>query len=259
MTETKPFPKEGKISSLSTEQKITPCHPFYGWNIGDELKNLQVASVSRRGKLWIVEVTNRKTEQNSTKIVQSAEELSTGDVVSGIVTGHSKSQGLFLQIAPEVSCFVPGLEISDDINVLNNLQRYFPLGSCLECTVVDKATWQKTRSKFHPGRQHSNDDSQRDIPLLSLLLHKNDKSTSKPRRGDLIVARVNRTLPSVHPPDLMLDLRGGFVGRCCITELEEMNEWKNFPLGRGRKVKEQRDSTDDIKLDSTEDDITQKR
>jgi hypothetical protein len=260
MTETNPFPKEGKISTISTEQKITPCHPFFGWTIGDALKNLQVASVSRRDNLWIVEVTNRKIGQGSAKNVQSAEELSTGDSVSGIVNGYSKSQGLFIQIAPEVSCFLPGLEISEDINVLNNLQRYFPLGSCLECTVVDKATWKKIRSKFHPDRQHAKDETQWGIPFLSLLIQKNGKGIIKPRRGDLIVARVNRTFPSAYPPDLMLDLRGGFVGRCCITELEEMDEWNNFPLGRGHKAKSQHDSSvDDGRVDSKDDDISQKR
>jgi hypothetical protein len=29
----------------------------------------------------------------------------------------------------------------------------------------------------------------------------------------------------------MLELRGGFAARCCITELEEQDEWVNMPLG----------------------------
>ena len=30
----------------------------------------------------------------------------------------------------------------------------------------------------------------------------------------------------------MLELRGGFKARCDITELNEMDEWENMPLGR---------------------------
>jgi hypothetical protein len=30
----------------------------------------------------------------------------------------------------------------------------------------------------------------------------------------------------------MVELRGGYVGRCCITELDEVDEWENMPLGR---------------------------
>jgi len=70
-----------------------------------------------------------------------------------------------------------------------------------------------------------------------------DKKTakaSKPSPGDLIVGRIDRSLPSLSEPDLILDLRGGFVGRCCITELEEVDDWTNFPLGRKRIHSEQR-------------------
>ena len=30
----------------------------------------------------------------------------------------------------------------------------------------------------------------------------------------------------------MFSLRGGFIGRCCITELTDENEWTNMPFGR---------------------------
>jgi hypothetical protein len=52
--------------------------------------------------------------------------------------------------------------------------------------------------------------------------------------GALVIGRVDRTLPSLAPSDLMLDLRHGFIGRCCITELVEADDWTNFPLGRSR-------------------------
>jgi hypothetical protein len=43
----------------------------------------------------------------------------------------------------------------------------------------------------------------------------------------------------------MLELRGGFSGRCCITELDEPDEWVNMPLGRQRVY----DTTNDKKAD----------
>ena len=52
----------------------------------------------------------------------------------------------------------------------------------------------------------------------------------KPVKGDLVVGRINRSVKSVVSPSLMLDLRG-YIGRCCITELDEQDEWKNMPLG----------------------------
>jgi hypothetical protein len=35
----------------------------------------------------------------------------------------------------------------------------------------------------------------------------------------------------------MLNLRGGLIGRCCITELTDENEWTNMPFGRVINVK----------------------
>jgi hypothetical protein len=34
------------------------------------------------------------------------------------------------------------------------------------------------------------------------------------------------------PPALMVDLRGGYTGRCCITELAEADDWTNMPVGK---------------------------
>jgi hypothetical protein len=30
----------------------------------------------------------------------------------------------------------------------------------------------------------------------------------------------------------MLNLRGNFVGRCCVTELADVGDWENMPLGK---------------------------
>eukprot|EP00584_Thalassiosira_punctigera_P003980 CAMPEP_0172546282 /NCGR_PEP_ID=MMETSP1067-20121228/16068_1 /TAXON_ID=265564 ORGANISM="Thalassiosira punctigera, Strain Tpunct2005C2" /NCGR_SAMPLE_ID=MMETSP1067 /ASSEMBLY_ACC=CAM_ASM_000444 /LENGTH=50 /DNA_ID=CAMNT_0013333181 /DNA_START=1 /DNA_END=150 /DNA_ORIENTATION=+ len=29
----------------------------------------------------------------------------------------------------------------------------------------------------------------------------------------------------------MIGLRGGYIGRCCVTELADVENWENMPLG----------------------------
>jgi hypothetical protein len=132
------------------------------------------------------------------------------------------------------------------VNVLNNLAKYYPVGSRLVCAVLDKAIWQKRRLGFI-GRRRSNHHhlsnhedqsaetkSSSGAPILSLLAStdKTMADPSKPCAGDLVVGRIDRSLPCVNAPDLLLNFRGGYIGRCCITELEEVDDWTNFPLGR---------------------------
>jgi hypothetical protein len=57
-------------------------------------------------------------------------------------------------------------------------------------------------------------------------------SPSKPQRGDVVVGRINTKSKSrFDPSSLMLVLRGSFPGRCCITELADVDSWDNMPLG----------------------------
>ena len=262
MADSKALTSTGMLSSGSTEQVISSCHPFYKWSTGDKLTDLHVVSVTRRGRSWIVEVTNRKEEKDSgttgRMFVEKANELSPGDRVSGIVTAVAKNQGLWLQLSPSVSAQIPGLELSEDVNVLNNLARHFPLGSRLDCVVVDRSVWEKTRSKYHGHHPNKKDADQKaaGVPLLSLLGCSTETANpTKPRRGDLVVGRIDRSLPSAAAPALMLDLRGGYVGRCCITELEEVDEWTNFPLGRARDgTPESHGFAEPMDIDEDEDD-----
>merc|ERR1712032_1349806 len=55
---------------------------------------------------------------------------------------------------------------------------------------------------------------------------------TKPRRGDSVLGCINTKSRMVGPPSLMLNLRGGYVGRCCITELADKDDWENMPLGK---------------------------
>ena len=54
---------------------------------------------------------------------------------------------------------------------------------------------------------------------------------TKPHRGDLVVGRIHTKSRPIGSPSLMLNLRGNFVGRCCITELVDVDSWENMPLG----------------------------
>ena len=40
--------------------------------------------------------------------------------------------------------------------------------------------------------------------------------------------RVNKKLKCPNPPGVMVELREGYTGRVCITQLAE--EWENMPL-----------------------------
>jgi hypothetical protein len=115
------------------------------------------------------------------------------------------------------------------------MESHFPIGSKLECVVLDKSIWETNRTKYYKMR--NKDVSKSNIPFLSLLGCDSLKPiiNEKPEIGSLVVGRIDRTIPSLAPPDLMLDLRHGFFGRCCITELMEPDDWTNFPLGRCRR------------------------
>jgi hypothetical protein len=60
---------------------------------------------------------------------------------------------------------------------------------------------------------------------------------TKPQRADIVVGHINKKSTMQGPPSLMLNLRGGLIGRCCITELTDENEWTNMPFGRVINVK----------------------
>jgi hypothetical protein len=101
----------------------------------------------------------------------------------------------------------------------------------LTCTVLDAESWGKVRGKYYRNKGTAKEKA--DVSLLSLLVPRNNSVAAlKPQNGDLIIGRINRNLAATSAPALMLDLRGGYVGRCCFTELQECDDWSNYPLGR---------------------------
>jgi ribosomal protein S1 len=243
MAESKSAGKLAKTKSDAEKQTISVVHPFYKWKTGMKLSDLTVVAVDCRAGIYYIELTNRKTGATSTEasgtksqpppfFFASASKLVPSQKVSGIVSSADQRRGgLWINLSPGVSGFLPGLELSLDPKVLNNLEQAFPVGSRLECSVLDKMAWIKLTAKLY-GTAKKDEKKKSDVPLLSLLHDGDDSTTSKPIRGDLVVGRISNSLQALHAPALMFELRGGYVGRCCITEVDEVDDWVNMPLGR---------------------------
>jgi len=219
----KPLAKQ----SSGSKPVITKSHPFYSMNTGKELEDLTVLSVDTSGnqvKIWVTDkdIDGENTENNSPLFVEKASDLKPGMKVNGVVVACGKdNSGIFVQVGPKVQGFVSGLELSRNTEVLNDMPSNVQLGSLIECRVV------KVQAKG---------DSNESFLLLSVLTcESTSKEIPKPTVGDLVVGRINKAIKPALAPSLMLDLRGGAVGRCCITELDEPDEWINMPLGQSTK------------------------
>ena len=260
-------------NKYSKPVSINKYHPFYGWSIGQKLKNLTVASAGMSRGTCYVELTNRTDNAAEVSkvppILFRKEQVPVGTKVAGVVKQIDQAnRGVHVVLGPKLSGFIPGVECSNDVDVLNNLSKHFPVGARINCTVLDKLRWRKLIA------QGSNSFSSKEADLdydpqtvfLSTLCDESDPSSysqTKPIRNDLVIGRIQRSLKPVNGPALMLELRGGFVGRCCITELEEPDEWFNMPLGHdthGEKpgketaiVSSDGDTEDEAGRDSKED------
>jgi ribosomal protein S1 len=226
-----------KPLTSSPKQEITEVHPFHKLKVGTKLEQLRVVSVEARGKSWCVELTNKKKDQNEDEspILTSASQLTPGTTVSGIVTSMAKHGGLWIQLSPRVSAHVPALELSEELDIVRHPEKHFPIGSRLGGVVMDKSVREKHRSKYQSSRSGSDKPETHTMFVSPLLSKQEKKNVLKPLRGDLIIGRIDRRLTVSSPPALMLELRGGFVGRCCVTELEEVDDWTNMPLGHPQK------------------------
>eukprot|EP00560_Eucampia_antarctica_P009287 CAMPEP_0197827370 /NCGR_PEP_ID=MMETSP1437-20131217/4159_1 /TAXON_ID=49252 ORGANISM="Eucampia antarctica, Strain CCMP1452" /NCGR_SAMPLE_ID=MMETSP1437 /ASSEMBLY_ACC=CAM_ASM_001096 /LENGTH=2087 /DNA_ID=CAMNT_0043428183 /DNA_START=30 /DNA_END=6293 /DNA_ORIENTATION=+ len=232
---------EGNDSNHHEKEKITYYHPFHTWKIGGIIKDTFCASVDERDGIYYLELTNRKpttsnndlnTDASSPLFVEKASKLQPGTLVTGVITSISaQNKGIWIQVCPGVSGFISGLELSKDATILNNMSKYYKVGGRICCCVMEK---QKSNNK----KKYASDTC---VQLSALLYQEKNKSESssgfnfkvtKPLRGDLHIARVNRFIKSHHAPSLMLDLRGNFQCRCDITELDEVGDWVNMPLGR---------------------------
>jgi hypothetical protein len=240
--------REAKIKLLATKigkGQIVKSHPFYGLNPDDELNNLTVVSVSRVKGNVVVQVTDREAsgdenEFHAPTLATSRSQLKAGMTVSAFVSEiHDKNKGLSVWVNPSVKGFIPGLELSKDLDVLNNISKHVPLGAKLICVVMDDSQWHENRAKIpfasrtqkSWSERKSTPDEKRELYLSVVAVNEPTLAIEKPMRNDLIIGRINKQLPQYMGPSLMLTLRGGFLARCCITELAECDDWENMPLG----------------------------
>eukprot|EP00934_Nitzschia_sp_Nitz4_P003539 Nitzschia sp. Nitz4//scaffold29_size155292//140902//147146//NITZ4_002690-RA/size155292-augustus-gene-0.216-mRNA-1//1//CDS//3329546544//3529//frame0 len=246
--------KEVSDSSIQFRKKplkpsqIVTGHPFYEMEVHDVLTNLKVVSVSKRKGSTIVQLSDRvespdngDTDVNPPTFVTDRSQLRSGMTVEAVISkvGHNNN-GLEALVSPTVKGYIPSLEVSKDVRILNDLDAHVPIGCKVKCVVMDNALWHENRAKspFASESQQSwlNDEASHDddktLFLSILAVEEPSLAVEKPERNDLVVGRVNKALPQSHAPSLMLSLRGGFLARCCITELVENDEWENMPLGR---------------------------
>lgn len=231
----------------ASKPAITKNHPFFRMKVGQELVNLTVLSVIRQSDHFEIFVTDKETTEKSIPssnllpFLTESSYLQPGTETTAIVSGYgSHNKGLFVIIGRSVKGFVPALELSTDLEVLKNLESDIPLGALIECRVLDNKLWYANRQRCalgfsyeHRLKKRMSEISKDSVLLLSVLACQSETPNApKPADGSLVIGRVNKSLPSIRAPSLMLDLRGGYVGRCCITEVDEPDEWVNMPFGR---------------------------
>jgi ribosomal protein S1 len=224
-------------SSAADGPMITSDHPFYKLKKGKTLKGLTVFSVGTGKDSNIVQVTDFTSDSEEYKAAsqfESKHKVQPGTILSGVVTGVAKNaKGVYVALSPSISGFIPALELSEDVKLLNNMEETLVLGQRLKSCVIDQAKFYEARSKA-PNQKHAKSSDDSESYMLSTVLAQRalDHAFSKPVTGDIVIGRLNSKVRQLLPPSMMVDLRGGYIGRCCITELEEPDEWENMPLGR---------------------------
>lgn len=200
------------------KDKITEFHVFNSWAVGSIVKNARCIALDVRNGTTYIELTNRTVNNEHDGLplfIEDPSNLNGGASVSTVITAVSKqNKGIWVQISPGCSGFIPGLEVSSDDDVLNNMNKHFKIGGRIKCSVLPDQT---KKGKF------------KQVVRLSALA---SEAQTKVVRGTTIVGRVNRNIQGTRAPSLMVEFRGGNIGRCDITELEEPDDWENMPLGR---------------------------
>jgi len=258
-----------KEKQSKEEHKIGKSHPFYGWKLGDVIPGARCVAVDNRDGVLYVELANLAGPLP--RVVSDPAHLPPGSVSSAVVTSVSTTpsshHGLWVQVCPGISGFVPALELSADADVLNDLQSNYKVGTRITCCVMEGMNHGK-KSSLPSHRHHrlqtdnhdecvKDDHPALDLSVLMVPDDANDGRNShgskqpifkptKPQRGDVVVCRINTKSRMIGPPSLMLNLRGNVAGRCCITELADVDSWDNMPLGnssvkgRGERGQQQR-------------------
>jgi hypothetical protein len=158
--EKKVKPRKTKNAENNKEQRISKGHPFYGLKVGQTLSELTVVSVMRRkGSVYVQLTADRSMEEPdkteatvAPTFVARRPQLKPGMITSGIVTEGvaAQNRGIYVQVSPMVKGFVPGLELSRDLTVLNDIAAQGLVGLRIECCGMDEKQWHANRAKQCP-------------------------------------------------------------------------------------------------------------
>uniref|UniRef100_A0A7S4MZ58 S1 motif domain-containing protein n=1 Tax=Odontella aurita TaxID=265563 RepID=A0A7S4MZ58_9STRA len=226
-----PLKKPKKDAAAKDTPEMTPYHPLHGWKEGDVIKGARcVGSKRESGGPLLLELTNIPAGDHSGvgPIPKAGAEMT-----ATITSVCPRNRGVWVQVRPGVPGFLPALELTENVDVLNDLGSYCKAGGRIECSVVGVPS-----SKEGKGGDDDEDDKNTNkggLLKLSALARK-DPKRNKPEQGTIVVGRIARNIKCVHSPALMLELRGGVRARCDITELTEVDDWVNMPLGNARAI-----------------------
>ena len=208
--------KANRTLTVDETLDLPKHHPFKYLRKGDTISDLHVVGVEVKNDIPYIEISNLEGAK-----LLITKDLETNSLCSGVVTSYaSHNGGVWLSISPSLSGFVSGLELTKDASMLESLESSFPIGTRIDVMVI--------------GREKGR------LDLSALMAEEKQKNSNfsfhqhafKPKRGDLVVGRINRSLETVKGPALMMSLRGQYIARCCLTELNEKDDWVNMPIGK---------------------------
>lgn len=114
---------------------------------------------------------------------------------------------------------IPLLEISKDIDILQNLKEYYTVGKIIQVRVISTRILDELDDEYQEDHKE----------LLTLSILRIKEKAQLPKVGSVVIGRVNRSERNTVPTSILLDVRGCMV-RCCISEL--MDEWVDEPIGK---------------------------
>ncbi|GMH49278.1 hypothetical protein TrVE_jg1364 [Triparma verrucosa] len=195
--------KKKKKKADDEDDEIGPNHVFFGLKVGSIIEDVRVLKVDEVEGVTYVDLGNKEAESDPSE--QSK-------LLTGVIESIVPSRGMFVCLSPGVKGFLSGLEIDEDVSVLNDLQKHFQVGEMIKVRVV----------------------LMEENKINLTTFKKNDKNR-KLTVGGTVNVRVNRNLKEYDAPSLMVEIRDGKVGRIGLEELNDEEDWTNMPLAKGYK------------------------
>ena len=180
---------------------IPPSHPFSGLKVGSVIRNATVASADTVEDLTYIDLTNLGSVPP-----MDADKFEVGVCVEGVIEEALKGKGCHIRCSPGVKVW----------------------GSRTEMI----ATEEGDRVKVVVTKNHKGQIAVSERKFASLKGSVGGTVSIGDRKipdvGATMEVRINTKIKCPNPPGIMVELREGFTGRVCITQLSE--EWENMPL-----------------------------